>query len=174
MITPPEWLVGAAEPWATLYSDSGVIRTVVVSLHLVPLVLGGGVAVATDRDTLALRPATDEVGRARMLSGLGAVHRWVGPALAVTIVSGVLLLLADLEQFLGSRIYWVKMLLVGALLVNGLAMMRAERGLAAQATGAAWDERAADAWRKIRRTSILSLALWTTIVVVGVALVNAS
>ena len=42
-------------------------------------------------------------------------------------ISGVLLLAADLETYLASTIFWSKMALVGALLVNGAFLVRVER-----------------------------------------------
>jgi hypothetical protein len=172
MIAPPEWLLGAAEPWATLYSDSAPVRIVVLSLHLVPLLLGGGVAIATDRSTLQAGRGGLGDACSRQLVTLGAVHRWIGIALTFTIVSGVLLLLSDLEQFFGSVVYWTKMGLVVALLVNGLAMMRAERALAPQAGGAGWEDAAPEAWRKLERSARTSFVLWVLITIAGVALVN--
>lgn len=171
MIAAPEWLVGATAPWSSLYSDSAAVRVVVVSLHLVPLVLGGGVAVAMDRLTMRAG-RLDDAARARQLAELGSVHRWVGPALALTIVSGALLFLSDVEQYAGSVSYWTKMGLVLALLVNGVAMMRAERGLATQAAGGEWDDPSRRAWKRLERASATSLFLWAAITVAGVVLVN--
>lgn len=171
MITPPDWLVGATAPWSSLYSDSAAVRVAVVSLHLVPLVLGGGVAVAMDRLTLRAGRLDDDA-RTRQLAELGAVHRWVGPALGLMLVSGAALLLADVEQYFGSVTYWTKMGLVLALLVNGVAMMRAERALATQAAGGEWQDAARSAWRRLERSSATSLFLWMAITIAGVALVN--
>lgn len=172
IVAPPEWLVAAVQPWATLYSDSTAVRTAVVSLHLVPLVLGGGVAVAVDRMTLRAG-RLDEGARVRQLTELASVHRWVAPALALTILSGVALLLSDVEEYVGNWIFWTKMGLVLALLVNGLAMSRAERGLSNEAAGGGWDAGSHHAWRRLERSSVTSLLLWLSITVAGVALVNA-
>lgn len=171
MIVPPDWLVGATAPWSTLYSDSSAVRVAVVSLHLVPLVLGGGVAVAMDRLTLRAGRLDDDA-RTRQLAELGGVHRWVGPAVALTMVSGVLLLLADVEQYFGSVAYWTKMGLVLALLVNGVAMLRAERALATQAAGGAWEDDARPRWKRLERASATSLFLWVAITIAGVVVVN--
>ena len=171
MIAPPDWRVDATAPWSSLYSDSPAVRVAVVSLHLVPLVLGGGVAVAMDRLTLRAGRLDDDA-RARQLAELGSVHRWIGPALALTMLSGALLLLADVEQYAGSVTYWTKMGLVLALLVNGVAMMRAERALATQAAGGEWVDDARRAWKRLERASATSLFLWVAITVAGVGLGN--
>lgn len=173
MIAPAEWVVAATEPWSALYSDSSFVRTTVVGLHLVPLVLGGGVAVAMDRTTLRLRRTTSHERRAQQLVEISAAHRWVGTALALTLASGVLLLLADLEQYLRSGIFWAKLALVSALAVNGLRMMISERALAAQAAGEAWDEAADVHWRRLEGSARTSLVLWVLITAAGVAMVNA-
>src|SRR5215212_4992968 len=41
-----------AHPWASLYNDSPALQTIVTFLHLASIFLGGGFAIATDRETL--------------------------------------------------------------------------------------------------------------------------
>jgi uncharacterized membrane protein len=172
MIAAPEWLARLAEPWATFYSDHGTLRTVIVTLHVLPLLLGGGAAVSADRATLrAGRLGMDE-DRVRQLTALGTTHRLVTVSLAAVTISGVALLLADLEQFFGSWIFWTKMGLVVALLVNGGAMLRNEGMLRAQAGDGTWNEVGWRAWRRLEGAARLSLGLWVVITVLGVALVN--
>ena len=77
-------------------------------------------------------------------------------------MSGLLLFAADVETFLYSRVFWIKMALVVLLLVNGAILTYAER----RAT------RGHDAWGHLRGTAITSLALWLTITFAGVALTN--
>jgi hypothetical protein len=172
MIAAPDWLARVAEPWATLYSDHGALRTVVVTLHVLPLLLGGGAAVSADRATLrAGRAATDD-DRVRQIDALGTTHRLVTASLAAVTLSGVALLLADLEQFFGSWIFWTKMGLVVALLVNGAVMLRNESMLRAQVDDDTWNEVGWRAWRRLEGAARLSLGLWVVITVLGVALVN--
>lgn len=174
IIAPPEWLTRAVEPWNTYYSDHGAVRTIIVSLHVVPLLLGGGAAVTMDRLTLDAGRVGDEAGRGRQLATLGAAHRMVTLALALVTLSGLALLLADLETYFGSWVFWTKMALFVGLLVNGIGMLRAERAMAHVLEGDAWDEPAGLGWRRLERAARASLALWTVITVLGVALVNAS
>lgn len=156
----PEALVHLAKPWADLYSDSPVLETIVTFVHIAALVVGGGVAIAVDRGTLrAARAREDATGRARQLLDLGGSHRVVITSLVFTVISGLLLLASDLKTFLGSLVFWTKMLLVVLLLANGLMMQRAE-------------ERAS--WPKLRRAAFVSLILWFAITFAGVALVNVS
>jgi hypothetical protein len=92
------------------------------------------------------------------------LHQLVVGGLAIVAVSGVLLLLADLDAYLHARVFWVKMAAVAALLVNGGLLVRAgERA-------GRGDERA---WSALRLTSIASLALWFGTTFLGAVLPNA-
>lgn len=172
MIAAPEWLTRLAEPWATFYSDHGALRTLVVTLHVLPLLLGGGAAVSADRATLRAGRAGVDDDRVRQLAQLATTHRLVTVSLVAVTVSGIALMLADLEQFFGSWIFWTKMGLVVALLVNGAAMLRNEGLLRAQTEDGAWDDVGWRAWRRLEGAARLSLGLWVVITVLGVALVN--
>ena len=89
MLAPPEILTGIAAPWAKFYGHSKVAATVVEFLHIAPLVVAGGLAIALDRSTLRLDH--DEPGaRERHLDELGAVHRVVLGGLALIAVALVL------------------------------------------------------------------------------------
>ena len=154
-----------AAPWAKFYSHSKVAATIVVFLHIAPLVVGGGVAIALDRASLRLRH--DEPGaRARHLAELGSVHPLVLSALTLSLLSGLALLAADLDTFLGSWVFWLKMALVAALLANGAVMTRLERTL-----GGPGAENS-DQWSRLRGIAITSLTLWLAITLAGVTLTN--
>jgi hypothetical protein len=164
-LTPPESVVQLLQPWADFYSHSKTAETVVTFLHVGGLLLAGGMAIATDRMTFrTLR--TPVAQRPGYLQELASVHRWVLTGLTVVVISGVLMLLADLETFFGSWIFWAKMALVVALLANGFLMTRIERGLALDAG------ELSPHWGSLRRIAISSLALWFTITLAGLALVN--
>jgi hypothetical protein len=167
MIAPPEALVNLLEPWNRFYSHSKSTQTVVMFLHVGGLLLAGGLAIAADRGTLrALRIAAHE--RPNHLRELAGVHRLVIGGLAVVVASGVVLLASDIETFFGSGIFWVKMVLVVSLLVNGLMMTRTEDVLRRD------DGENAPAWRRLHRIAVTSLALWFVTAAAGVALVNFS
>ena len=89
-------------------------------------------------------------------------------SLALSFVSGIALFAADIETFFGSWIFWLKMALIALLLANGAVMNRAERTL--RVHGADADA----AWRRLRTVAITSLALWLTITLAGMALLNLS
>jgi len=167
-------LVAAFEPWKSAYSNSKVIPAVVTSVHLVALLFGGGFAVAADRATLRVgrRGAADE---ATQLAELRAVHKSVLLALVILFASGVLLVAADLETFATSPVFWVKLGLVALLLVNGFVLERTEsrlRGLSAREVVPAG--RVQSLWRRLRKSAVLSLVLWTATLVAGTLLVNVS
>ena len=157
-------LARLVEPWNSLYSDSKVVSSAVVFLHLLPLLVAGGAALTADRATLrAARGSADN--RARQLRELARVHAVVLGGLALSFVSGVLLFLSDVDEFLGSPWFWVKLGFVGLLLVNGFVMTRTERALANGGDQGML-------WGRLRTISVLSLTLWIATTLVGVALTN--
>jgi uncharacterized membrane protein len=164
-MTTPEVLTRLAEPWAHFYGHSKTASTIVTFLHIAPIVVGGGIAIALDRASLRL-DASDEPARARHLRELGSVHPIVLWSLVVLLLSGLAMLAADLDTFLGSWVFWLKMALIVALLANGARLTRLERALAGPAGAAA------DQWRRLRGISITSLALWLIITLLGVILTS--
>jgi hypothetical protein len=159
----PEALATLVAPWAKFYGHSKVAATVVTFLHVAPIIVGGGLAIALDRSTLRVRD--DLAARARHLEDVALAHRSVVAALVVSTLSGLALLAADLDTFLPSLIFWTKMGLIVLLLVNGVVMTRTEAGLR---TGRA------DLWKRLRVLAVTSLVLWLVITFVGIALVNAA
>lgn len=158
-------LARLCEPWAHLYADSKLLATVVTFGHVASLLMAGGLAVATDRATLrALRLAAAE--RGRHLEDLSGVHRWVVSGLLLSVLTGVLLFGSDVETFWASWVFWLKMGMLGVLIVNGYLMTRAEQSLRADAA------EASPAWTRLRRAALISVGLWYAITFAGVALVN--
>lgn len=163
-------IIDAVAPWKDLYGNSPVVSTTVTTLHVVALLFGGGFALAADRSTLrALRGNGED--RQRQLAELHAVHRPVLIALTVLFVSGVALALADLETFLGSPTFWIKLSLVALLLANGAVLARSEaRLLRADAPR----DTTAPLWRRLRASTFASITLWTLTTIAGTALVGLS
>jgi uncharacterized membrane protein len=158
-------LTRVLEPWAHLYADSKVVATVVTFGHIASLLMAGGLAVATDRATLrALRLAATE--RGRHLDELAGVHRLVVTGLVISVITGALLFASDVETFIGSWIFWAKMVLVATLLINGYVMTRAEQAVRGDGAGSS------PSWGHLRRTALVSVGLWYVITLAGVALVN--
>lgn len=155
------------EPWSHVYASSKIVATLVTFGHVASLLLAGGLAVATDRATLrALRLAAAE--RGRHLEELAGAHRMVVGGIALSLVTGLLLFAADVESFYASWVFWVKMLMIAVLLANGYVMTEAERVLRADAA------EGSPAWGRLRRAALVSMMLWYSITLAGVALVNAS
>ena len=157
-------LARLVEPWNGLYSDSKAVATAVMFFHLVPLLIAGGAALTADRATIRASRLNVE-DRTRQLGELARTHAIVLVGLALSFVSGVLLFLSDVDAFLDSPVFWVKLGLVGLLLLNGFMMTRAEKAL-----GSGGEETAL--WARLRTISVLSLVLWTTTTLVGVVLTN--
>lgn len=158
----PSVLARWAEPWNGLYSDSKPIASAVLFLHLVPLLLAGGAAITADRATLRVSRGSAE-DRTRQRGDLARTHAFVLGGLALSFVSGVLMFLSDVDQFLTSPFFWVKLSLVALLLLNGFMMSRTERALASGP-----DDRLL--WARMRTISVLSLILWIATTLAGVVL----
>lgn len=165
LLAAPHALAAFVKPWAHLYGDSKPVATLVTFVHVASIVVGGGLALALDRATLRARLADDDARR-RHLAELSDAHRVVVAALSVSIVSGVALLASDLDTFLGSWVFWLKMALVALLLANGLRIRRLERVIARP------DEDADRLWQRLRAAALASVALWLIIILAGVALTN--
>src|SRR3954464_6925688 len=104
-------------PWQSAYSDSTAISTTVTAVHLIGMLIGGGLAIAADRATL--RISHEKPGeRERHLGELRAVHRPVLIALIVLFLSGLAMMTADIKTFIASPVLWVKLALVALLVLN--------------------------------------------------------
>ena len=130
--------------------------------HVGALVGAGGCAIAADRATL-LASRRHEAERRSQVAALAGTHRLVVGGLAVIVVSGLLMLAADLDTFLSSRVFWIKMGLILLLTINGAMLTAAER------RAGRGDPHA---WGRLRATAIASLALWFLITFAGVGLTN--
>jgi uncharacterized membrane protein len=152
-------------PWQNFYSDSSYLPTIVTALHLIGMLVGGGLAIAADRATL--RISHEQPGeRERHLGELNAIHRPVLIALAILFLSGVLMVASDVATFLSSPILWVKLGLVALLVFNGVVLERTETALRRG------NEKSS--WGKLRVAAKCSIGLWMATLVAGVVLVNAA
>jgi uncharacterized membrane protein len=159
----PASLVALLQPWADLYSNSKVVSSSVMFVHLGGLLLGGGGAVAADRDTIR-NIRTSEAEQSCHLADLRVIHRIVLAGLVVTFLSGLLMLAADIETLLGLTVFWVKMALIVILLANGTIMTRVERTVRPGSPAN---------WARLRAVSAISLFLWFAIVLVSTFLAAA-
>ena len=149
----------ATTAWAVYYSDHQMVSLAVRYLHLAALVVGGGTALAIDREVLQSARAGDRDCRGAALAVLHGSHKVVVPALTVVVVSGMLMAAADWSTFVESRLFWIKMGTVGLLLANGAGLVAAERAYAHHGrTGA---------WHRLVAASGASILLWLIILWMG-------
>ncbi len=152
-------------PWQSAYSDSAILSIIVTALHLIGMLVGGGLAIAADRATL--RISHEQPGeRERHLGELNAIHRPVLIALAVLFLTGVLMVTSDIETFLNSPVLWIKLGLVALLVLNGVVLERTETSLRRGTETSSWG--------KLRVAAMCSIGLWIATLVAGVVLVNAA
>jgi hypothetical protein len=158
----PGFVSHAVVWWAALYSGSAVMRTFVSFFHVAGLVGGGGAAISADRATLRATRRGLPVTR-EQIDHIHHTHRIVVLGLAAVIVSGVLLFAADVPTYAPSKLFWLKMVMVAGLMVNGAFLVRVGRGVQMP------DDKTR---RTMRWTAGLSLALWFLTTLVGAGLPN--
>ena len=158
----PFWLHYWIALWSEMYAGSAVLRTFIEFAHVGGLLVGGGAAIAADRGTLSAS-RRDDATRQSHVRAFHATHRIVVSSLVVVTGSGLLLLAADLDTFLHSAVFWIKMGLVALLLANGGLLFQASRRAVAGDSGV---------WPHLRNRAVVSLTLWLAITLFGSALPN--
>ena len=160
-------------PWHDLFGGATIYPTVTETTHLLAMFIGGGFAVAADRTTLRLAREKRELRKA-LLNELCYLHRPVLIALSISLLSGLVFLTSDIEVFLTSPAFYVKMGFVALLLANGVLLQRTEARLrkALKDDPVRADAFATRLWDRLRFRSICSLALWILTLVAGVVLFN--
>src|SRR5437867_7054776 len=161
----PGVLSRMAQPWSSLFNDSPMLQNTMTFLHLAGIFLGGGFAIATDRETL-LAMYMRETGQFRQLQRIHTIHRPVLIGLTVAFTSGFLLFAADIDTFMHSWAFWVKMLLLALLLGNGFLLSRTEQKLLLGPESNAY------LWRRLGYISVASMVLWLAIILAGVLLMS--
>jgi hypothetical protein len=156
-----QWL----EPWNHLFSHSKWVAGTVTGAHIIFLMFGGGLAIAADRTTLRVDRA-DSAARGEQVREIRAVHWPVLVSLVMLLASGVLLGASDVNTFLPSVWFWIKIALVLLLLINGSVLTLTERRLGQVFTDAGW--------ARLRTLAWMSIMLWTSTAVVGIVLSNIS
>ncbi|MDZ7631107.1 MAG: hypothetical protein U5K74_07105 [Gemmatimonadaceae bacterium] len=160
-----EALVALAEPWSARYSESTTLSVGLTFAHLGAMMVGGGLAIAADRQLLRAGTPVAAAERSALADALHDVHRPVVIALLVSAISGGLQLAADLEALAANRIMWGKGALLLALLVNGLLMLRNEAAVRR-------DGGVAATFRSLRARALTSIVLWLAIVLAGTGLMQ--
>jgi uncharacterized membrane protein len=150
------------ESWVSLYANHALLRTGIEFIHIGGLVAGGGCAITADLATItAVREGL--AARTTQLDLLKRTHRIIVLGLVALAISGLLLFGADVQTFLYSRIFWLKMALMVLLLINGLLLLRGERQVR-RGEG--------NAWARLHYTAVASLVLWFLTTLAGAALPN--
>jgi uncharacterized membrane protein len=152
------WLNASIVWWSSVYGNHASVALTVTFLHVAGVVVAGGTALTLDRQILRGRRAGQE-DRRFCLRMVADAHKPVVAALSVTVLSGLLLVLADAETFLHSGLFWVKMAVFALLAANGGLVMFA-RTAASRSDGAS-------GWTLLAGASAASAVLWLTVVLLG-------
>jgi hypothetical protein len=145
--------------WSAYYADHQMVSLVIRYIHLAALMVGGGTALAIDRVVLGSARARTEDRRRAAFTALRGSHRVVVPALAVVTISGILMTLADWTTFEFSRLFWIKMVSFLCLVLNGGALVAAERAFANSGD--------LGIWKRLVAASGLSCVLWLFVLWIG-------
>jgi hypothetical protein len=159
-------LAGLADRWADYYKDHTAAQVTIQFLHIGGLLAAGGLALATDRETLLVQWQDLEARTVAVLAHQ-RIHAWVLTALTAVVASGAAFFLADRDTYLSSLPFWLKMGSVATLLANGTWMLRLERACTRQPS----DDRA---WRHLRFSAGASVGLWFLTTLLGTVLNNAA
>jgi hypothetical protein len=150
------------ESWVSLYANHATLRTGVEFVHIGGLLAGGGCAITADLATIvAVRERS--ASRTTQLHLLKQTHAIVVFGLVALAVSGLLLFGADVQTFLYSRVFWLKMGLMVLLLINGALLLGGERRV---------QRGEPHAWTRLHYTAVVSLVLWLLTTLAGAALPN--
>jgi hypothetical protein len=160
-----ETLEAALKPWADFYGHTKPVQAGIEFLHVGGLLVGGGFAIASDRAALRALKA-DLEQRKHVLRDFATIHTPVIMALAVSVISGLLMLASDVGTFLVSPVFWTKMALVLLLLANGYLVKRTDEQLNADPSPGN------RAWSRFRIGAIASITLWLSTTLAGVILLN--
>ena len=145
--------------WSAYYSDHQMVSLVIRYVHLAALMVGGGTALAIDRVVLGTARSRAHDRRHAAFTAMRGSHRIVVPALVIVTASGVLMAAADWSTFVASRLFWIKMILFGLLVLNGMALVAAEQRYAKNAE--------VTMWRRVVIASGASCLLWLLILWIG-------
>jgi hypothetical protein len=151
-----------AATWGSFYANHAAMRTAIAFAHVGGLVAAGGASMMADREILSRRRRREQGGSVALRT-VQKTHGIVVAGLAIVIASGVLLFAADLDAYLVSKLFWIKMALVVALMINGAILTRAERRLSSNL---------GNSWGTLQWTAIASLSLWFLTTFIGTALPN--
>jgi hypothetical protein len=173
-----ETLTALLLPWSELYAESAYLPTVILSVHVLALFAGGGIAIAADRRVLLAKPGTREAYQAAA-EDLRTTHAIVIGALVLMVMSGFALATSDVGTFAVSKVFWAKMATFTVLIANGAFMRRTESRVLTAATDAGvvidkttqWPSPHLP-WAVLKRSAGISLVSWFAVVLLGVVLSN--
>jgi len=157
-----EFFSGLAAPWADFFGGSTLTQGLVTFLHVGGMLAAGGLALAADRATFRMSGRPLAIRREH-LRELAQLHRPVLVGLAVVVISGLALAAADVETFLPSWFFWLKMAVFGVLLANGLILRSVEGNLEVEPENEG-------GWRRLRHAAARSASLWGILLLLGVLL----
>jgi hypothetical protein len=141
----------ALASWNSYYGNHQALSVSIRYVHLAAMLIGGGTALALDREIFGLRRSAP---RDTTIARLNRAHSVVIGSIVFMVVSGLLMAGADVETYLASPTFWTKMALVAILLVNGAVLARAGRTTASGS-------------RRLAVASVVSAILWLVIVYVS-------
>ena len=156
--------------WAATYRGNDLIQLGSALGHILSVAYAARYALNGDR--AALRLTSGSVARRppalqlRDLETIARAHQHVIGGLAFAFATGIAQLLAQLSYLGSSPIFWIKMVLLTSLLINGWLIRGVGRGLLSG--GASLEDPRSS--RMLRGSALRSAVLWCVLVVMGLLL----
>src|SRR6202790_373593 len=129
-------LAAFTAPWRSIFNHSAPVEMSVVAVHVLAMLVAGGLAIAHDRGTLRAGGWTAAI-REHHFAELHAVHRTIVAALAICMLSGLALFAADVKTYVVSLRFWIKRALTGPLVGTALTRPAPEGTLRVDSGGVA-------------------------------------
>jgi hypothetical protein len=152
---------GVVAWWSELYRGSDVVQLLAAAGHILSVLFAARYALSGDRAALRA-PRRAPAQRVLLLGQIGRAHRPVLAGLALGLVTGLAQLLAQLSYLPASVWAWLKLAALLALLANGRIIQVSAARLRTQA--------GEGDWRPLQRAAVRSVALWGTLVLLGLLL----
>jgi uncharacterized membrane protein len=156
---------GILAPWSTYYGNHQIASVSIRFLHLVALIFAGGTGLFADRQVLRAGKSGAEE-REAVLVILGRGHKHVISWIVVLGITGALMAAADTATYMVSKVFWIKMSLVGLLVANGAFLLAVEQRTRKLGV--------TEGWPRLMMVSTISAILWLTTLFMGTLLTVAA
>jgi cbb3-type cytochrome oxidase subunit 1 len=138
--------------------ESALVYPVIMTTHLATIAVFGGMILMTDLRLLGWAMKSDPVSDV-----VGQLRVWKRIGFCIMVAMGLLLGLSEAEKYAGNPYFWIKMTLLGLILLHGIVFRGSVYGRAA----AKEFDHPGGIPQRARVAAALSLILWMGMVSAG-------